>query len=36
VMSDGVQVAANQEILVPPEAGSARAIPRLPRLGKRS
>ena len=36
VWSDGVQVAANQEILVPPEAGSARAIPRIPRLGKRS
>ena len=36
VISDGMQVAANQEILVPPDAGATREIPRIPRLGKRS
>ncbi|RZT57369.1 hypothetical protein EV140_2485 [Microcella alkaliphila] len=30
---DGVDVAAAQEVIVPPEAGQAAAVPRLPRLG---
>lgn len=30
---DGVDVAAAQELIVPPEAGQAAAVPRLPRLG---
>ncbi|GAA2067764.1 YgfZ/GcvT domain-containing protein [Leifsonia soli] len=33
VAADGVQVAAGQEIVVPPEAGSAAQVPRIPRLG---
>lgn len=33
VVADGVQVAAGQEIVVPPEAGSAAQVPRIPRLG---
>lgn len=33
VEADGVQVAAGQEIVVPPEAGSAAQVPRIPRLG---
>ncbi|MGY6497071.1 MAG: CAF17-like 4Fe-4S cluster assembly/insertion protein YgfZ [Microcella sp.] len=30
---DGVDVAAAQELIVPPEAGQAAGVPRLPRLG---
>jgi tRNA-modifying protein YgfZ len=30
---DGVDVAAAQEVIVPPEAGQAAPVPRLPRLG---
>lgn len=36
VISDGVSVPANQEVLVTPDAGASRGIPRLPRLGQRS
>ena len=36
VISDGISVPANQEVLVPVDAGASRAIPRLPRLGQRS
>lgn len=33
VAADGAQIAAGQEIVVPPEAGSAAQVPRIPRLG---
>jgi tRNA-modifying protein YgfZ len=36
VISDGISVPANQEVLVPVDAGASRAVPRLPRLGRRS
>lgn len=33
---DGVDVAAAQEVIVPPEAGQAADVPRIPRLGAKS
>ncbi|BDZ49241.1 folate-binding protein [Frondihabitans sucicola] len=33
VLADGTVVAAAQEVIVPPEAGAAAGVPRLPRLG---
>jgi len=33
VEADGVQVAAAQEVIVPPDAGAEANVPRLPRLG---
>jgi folate-binding protein YgfZ len=33
VSADGIAVAAAQEVVVPPEAGAAAGVPRLPRLG---
>lgn len=30
---DGIALAASQEVVVPPEAGAAAGVPRLPRLG---
>ena len=36
VVSKDGSLSANQEILVPPEAGAARAIPRIPRLGHKA
>lgn len=33
VLVDGVPVAAGQEVIVPPDAGSVADIPRIPRLG---
>lgn len=33
VLSDGIRVAASQEVIVPPGAGAAANVPRLPRLG---
>jgi tRNA-modifying protein YgfZ len=35
VISDGISVPANQEVLVTPDAGASRGVPRLPRLGQR-
>jgi folate-binding protein YgfZ len=36
VQSQGLSIAANQDVIVPPSAGSVADIPRLPRLGIRS
>ena len=36
VISEGISVPANQEVLVPSDAGATRGVPRLPRLGQRS
>lgn len=36
VTSGDVAVAASQEIIVPPDAGAAANVPRLPRLGKKT
>jgi len=36
VQSQGISVAANQEVIVPQSAGSVAEIPRLPRLGIRT
>lgn len=33
VLADDTVVAASQEVIVPPEAGAAAGVPRLPRLG---
>ncbi|WP_123507050.1 folate-binding protein YgfZ [Frondihabitans sp. PhB188] len=33
VRADGIEIAAAQEVIVPPEAGAAAGVPRLPRLG---
>lgn len=33
VLSDGIRIAAAQEIIVPTDAGAAANVPRLPRLG---
>lgn len=35
VHTEGSEIAASQEVLVPLDAGAARAVPRLPRLGQR-
>lgn len=34
VVSDGLEIAASQEIIVPPDAGASANVPRLPRLGQ--
>jgi folate-binding protein YgfZ len=34
VAADGTLVAASQEVIVPPDAGAAANVPRLPRLGQ--
>jgi folate-binding protein YgfZ len=36
VVSGNTRIPATQEVLVPVDAGAARAVPRLPRLGSRS
>jgi hypothetical protein len=33
VVADGIEIAAAQEIIVPPSAGAEADIPKLPRLG---
>ncbi|HET8958507.1 MAG TPA: folate-binding protein [Microcella sp.] len=33
---DGVDIAAAQEVIVPPEAGQSAAVPRIPRLGAKT
>lgn len=33
VRSEGIEIAAAQEVIVPPEAGASANVPRLPRLG---
>ncbi len=33
VLADGIEIAAAQELIVPPSAGAEADIPRLPRLG---
>jgi len=35
VACEGVVIAATQEVIVPPDAGATRGVPRLPRLSKR-
>ncbi len=36
VVSGNIRIPASQEVLVPVDAGAARGVPRLPRLGSRS